>query len=549
MNVRASGRYEVLGLLGEGTFGQVFLARDRVLGRRVAIKVLRSQFTGDASFMARFQGEAANLAALNHLNVTLSYDILESGDQYGMVMELVHGHTLEHVLLLRRKLELAEMLAVAAQTIAGLSYVHDRGVVHRDIKPSNIMLTMDGMLKIMDFGIARVQGAKRLTREGSMMGTLNYASPEQIKRGEGEQRSDLYSLACVIYEMICGSPPFDGRTEYELMQAHIAESPQPLSTQVPGLPDVVDRAVLRALAKNPDDRFATIQEFGQALGIEAIRSKAVEIVHNIVGRVGAPPMLVEGAMPGVLSVADPAVADVPASRQSNAAAAQPAGIAAQPAMARRKRSVLQGRLSPAAMGEAAPLLAMVGAVAVALAVLGFILLDSAGPHGGSTQTASVSDGSSKSDQSKKDKTDNSLSSSGDASQKVVLEKVTNPPSPPSSPPPDTPAFKGRVMDWIGGSAILVPDENGKGARLLKLHGVRDVMGTQQQANQIRRTLNAYLDSKGREVTCYKRGASQNQNVPEYQCFLDKQDIARWALERRLAQAAPDAPQEYRAASQ
>src|SRR5262249_7922909 len=154
-----------------------------------------------------------------------------------------------------QKLELAEVMAVAAQTVAGLSYVHNRGVVHRDIKPSNIMLTMEGMLKIMDFGIARVDGTKRLTREGSMMGTLNYASPEQIKRGEAEQRSDLYGLACVIYEMICGSPPFDGRTEYELMQAHIAETPEPLSMRVPGLPEVVDRAVLRALAKNPDDRF------------------------------------------------------------------------------------------------------------------------------------------------------------------------------------------------------------------------------------------------------------------------------------------------------
>ena len=159
-----------------------------------------------------------------------------------------------------------------------------RGVVHRDIKPSNIMLTMEGMLKIMDFGIARVDGAKRLTREGSMMGTLNYASPEQIKHGEVEQRSDLYGLACVVYEMICGSPPFDGRTEYELMQAHIAKSPEPLSMRIPGLPEVVDRAVLRALAKNPNDRFATVQEFGQALGIEAIRSKAVETVHKIVER-------------------------------------------------------------------------------------------------------------------------------------------------------------------------------------------------------------------------------------------------------------------------
>ena len=434
MNMRASGRYQILGLLGEGTFGQVFLASDPVLGRRVAIKVLRPQFTGDKAFMARFQGEAASLAALNHLNVTLIYDILVSGDQHGMVMELVHGHTLEYVLAIRRKLELAEVMAVAAQTVAGLSYVHKRGVVHRDIKPSNIMLTMEGMLKIMDFGIARVDGTKRLTREGSMMGTLNYASPEQIKHGEVEQRSDLYGLACVVYEMICGSPPFDGRTEYELMQAHIAKSPEPLSMRVPGLPEVVDRAVLRALAKNPDDRFATVQEFGQALGIEAIRSKAVETVHKIVESVGAPPML----LAGVGSVAGPVVADVPASPPRNDTPSGRAGVG-------RKRA-LPGRLSTPAVRESAPLLAMGGAVVVALAVLGFILLDST--SGSSIQTASIGDSSSTSSSSQKEKTNTSSSLSGDVLQKLV-EK---PPSPPSPPPSFTAAGnagvhrKGRGLD-------------------------------------------------------------------------------------------------------
>ncbi len=545
MSAQAIGRYEVLGLLGEGSFGQVFAARDRALGRQVAIKMLRSQFTGDASFMARFQGEAASLAALNHLNVTLIYDILQSRDQHGMVMELVQGHTLEHVLLQRKKLELAEVLAVTAQAVAGLSYVHARGVVHRDIKPSNIMLTAEGVLKIMDFGIARVQGAKRLTREGSMMGTLNYAAPEQIKRGEAEQRSDLYSLACVIYEMICGSPPFDGRTEYDLMQAHIAEAPEPLSKRVPGLPDVVDRAVLRALAKNPDDRFATVQEFGQAIGIEAIQTKAVKIAHSIVEGAGAIPMLLDGAIPA--PAGQPALGELPASLRSRADAApadrgQASGVAAQPAVVSSPRSGQQRRLSASALREAAPLLAMGGAAAVALAMLGFILWDGMGPHGASTQIASVTDSPSKSDAPKKNNPANSSTSSGDPSQKVGPDK-------PPPPPPETPAYQGRIVDWIGGSAILVPDDGGKGVRIMKLHGVRDVLGTQQQANQVRRELNGYLDANGRDVACYKRGAGQNQKEAEYQCFLGKQDIARWALGQRLAQVAPDAPQEYRAASQ
>lgn len=550
MTAQAIGRYVVLGLLGEGTFGQVFAARDRALGRQVAVKVLRPQFTGDASFMARFQAEAASLAALNHLNVTLIYDILESGDQHGIVMELVQGHTLEHVLLQRQKLELPEALAVTAQVVAGLSYVHDKGVVHRDIKPSNMMLTVEGVLKIMDFGIARVQGAKRLTREGSVMGTLNYASPEQIKSGEVEQRSDLYSLACMVYEMICGSPPFDGRTEYDLMQAHIAELPEPLSKRLPELPLVVDRAVMRALSKNPDDRFATIREFGQAIGIEAIQSRAVKIVHNIVERSGAIPTLLEGAAPAVGPAGQPAMGELPPSLRSRAEAAPPDrgranDVAAQPAVVSPPRSVQQGRLSAGAMREAAPLLTMGGAAVVALATLGFILWDGMRPQGASTQTAEVTDSPSKSDPPKKDGPANSSTSSRDPSQKAAVDK----PPPPPPPPPETPAYQGRIVDWIGGSAILVPDDSGRGVRIMKLHGVRDVLGTQQQANQVRRDLNGYLDANGRDVSCYKRGAGRDQKEPEYQCFVGKQDIARWALGQRLAQVAPDAPQEYRAASQ
>jgi serine/threonine-protein kinase len=428
-------------------------------------------------------------------------------------MELVNGHTLEHVLLQRSKLDLAEALAVAAQAVAGLGYVHAKDVVHRDIKPSNIMLTAEGVLKIMDFGIARVQGAKRLTREGSMMGTLNYASPEQIKRGEGEPRSDFYSLGCVIYEMICGSPPFDGRTEYELMQAHIAEPPESLSKRVSGLPEVVDRAVLRALAKNPDDSFATIQESGQALGIEAIQAKAVKIVHNIVERAGAIPELLARASPPVVSAGRAEAAGAPASRAPRSVPAEPAagrqrsGIAEQPDVVQQEVAVQQAHRPRAQaaghrMRDMAPVLAMGGAATVALAVLGFIVLDSVGSQSDSTQTASLTDSSSKSDQTKKDKPETSSSPSTDTSQKPGPGTAPKPPPPPPpTQPPETPAYQGRIVDWIGGSSILVPDESGKGVRFLKLYGVRDVMGTQQQANEVRQQLNAYLDVNGREVTC------------------------------------------------
>jgi eukaryotic-like serine/threonine-protein kinase len=558
MRAQLIGRYEVLALLGEGTFGQVFAARDSALGRRVAIKVLRPQFSADASFMERFHGEATSLAALAHPNVTLIYDLLEHGAQHGMIMELVRGHTLEHVLRQRSQLELGETLAVAAQAIAGLGYIHGMGVVHRDIKPSNIMLTAAGVLKIMDFGIARVQGTKRLTREGSIVGTLTYAAPEQIKRGEGEARSDLYSLACVIYEMICGRPPFEAATEYELMQAHIAEPPEPLSKRVPGVPEVLDRGVMRALAKNPDERFASVEEFGQALGIDAIQSKAVEIVHNSVERAGAIPPLPDGAGATTVPLARPDEARVPRHPEPKHAAVAEPTIAplqrvlfAQPAVVKHQVVGQQMKLSAAQMTEGlrvnAPFLVIGAAVVVALSVLGFILFDSGTSQRGSTNVADLNGPSWKTDATQKDKAETASKPSPSPSPKPPLDTTPKPPPPPPSPP-ETPAYQGRVVDWIGGATILVPDESGKGVRYLQLYGVRDVIGTQQQANDIRRQLDAYLDANGRQVSCFKRGTG-NQKTPEYQCFIDKQDIGRWAIQHHLAQASPDAPQEYRAASQ
>lgn len=529
---QAIGRYEILALLGEGAFGQVFAARDPALARRVAIKMLRSQFSGDDSFMKRFHGEAARLAALAHPNVTLIYDFLQNGAEHGIIMELVSGHTLELVLQQRPKLELGEALAVAVQAVAGLGYVHGKGVVHRDIKPANLMLTSSGVLKIMDFGIARAQGEQRLTREGSMVGTLIYAAPEQIKRGEGEPRSDLYSLGCVLYEMICGRPPFEGSTEYELMQAHIVEAPQPLSKWASDVPETVDRAVLRALAKDPNDRFASVEEFGQALGLDAVQSKAVGIVHEIVERAGAIPALPDN--PAVSSVVSPNRPD-------------PVRV---PGPGKKKPAVannIAAALKAGDLKDKAPILAMAAAAVVVLAVFGFILFDSGGAG---DQTNNTKVAIAKTEPAKKDKPETlpKPTDKGPSEANVSETKVKPPEPKPPEPAPETPAYQGRVVDWVGGGTILVPDEGGKGVRFLQLFGVRDRMGTQQQANEIRRQLAAYLNANGRQVSCFKRGPV-TQKSPEYQCFIGKQDIARWAIEQRLAQVSPDAPQEYRAASQ
>ena len=273
------GPYEIRGLLGEGGIGQVYAAFDTVLEREVAIKSLRPELLHDDSFVERFRAEATSLARLNHPNITTLYSLLpEAGNLY-MVMERVRGDTLDNLLAKRNTaLSVAESLAIIAQAADGLDYAHSMGVIHRDIKPANLMITEGGVLKIMDFGIARVRGSQRLTRDGSIVGTLAYMSPEQLRGREGNERSDLYSLAIVLYELLSGSVPFAAESDYELMQAHIHTRALRLYTRVPGVDARVDAALMQALAKQPEQRFSSVRAFGDALGATALRMDASKIV-------------------------------------------------------------------------------------------------------------------------------------------------------------------------------------------------------------------------------------------------------------------------------
>ncbi|MHB8272052.1 serine/threonine-protein kinase, partial [Bradyrhizobium sp.] len=192
--MRRIGQFEVQELLGEGGIGQVYAARDTVLDRMVAIKSLRAELLSDKSFVARFRGEAKNLALLSHPNITTLYTLLEEGGSLYMIMEMVRGQTLEATLEQRgAPFTTQEALAIIAQAADGLSYAHEMGIVHRDIKPANLILTSTGLLKIMDFGIARAQGTQRMTRDGSIVGTLAYMSPEQCRGQEVDGRTDQYS--------------------------------------------------------------------------------------------------------------------------------------------------------------------------------------------------------------------------------------------------------------------------------------------------------------------------------------------------------------------
>ena len=233
---RMVGQYEIRDLLGEGGIGQVHAAFDTILQREVAMKSLRPELLSDANFVERFRSEATSLARLNHPNITTLYSLFPDGRNLYMVMELVRGTTLDSILEKRKvALDIRECLAIIAQAADGLDYAHSMGVIHRDIKPSNLIVSENGTLKIMDFGIARVRGSQRLTRSGSIVGTLAYMAPEQLRGEEGDDSCDLYSLAIVLYEMLSGAPPFNAASEYDLMQAQINQKPDRLTPKVAGL--------------------------------------------------------------------------------------------------------------------------------------------------------------------------------------------------------------------------------------------------------------------------------------------------------------------------
>lgn len=275
------GHYRIVNLLGTGAMGKVHAAVDTFLERDVAIKSLRAELTQDSDFVSRFRAEATSLAKLNHPNITTLYSpVLDGADLY-MVMELVHGRPLDEILRERGKpLGVKESLAIIAQAADGLAYAHQRGVIHRDIKPSNLMVADDGRIKIMDFGIARVSGSVRLTRAGTAVGTPLYMSPEQCRGGEGDERSDLYSLAVVLYEMLAGAPPFSGATEYDLTQAQIHAEPPPLVPRISGVTPEIESAIMTALSKRPEQRFPNMRAFSDALGATAMRMDAASIIRN-----------------------------------------------------------------------------------------------------------------------------------------------------------------------------------------------------------------------------------------------------------------------------
>ena len=259
------GNYKIEAKLGEGGMGAVYKGVDTMLDREVAIKALRPELASQTSVVERFRSEAVTLAKLNHPNVATLYTMFRQGDELYMVLEFVRGETLDNILQRRGALPSEEAIPVFCQVLDGINHAHELGIVHRDIKPANMMLTENGTLKVLDFGIARLLGSARMTRAGNIIGTLEYMAPEQVKGQETDARSDIYALGMMLYEVLTGKLPFDTENEFELMKLQTEEMPAPPRSINPAIPESVEEAILRAIQKDPNARYQTAGEMRDIL--------------------------------------------------------------------------------------------------------------------------------------------------------------------------------------------------------------------------------------------------------------------------------------------
>src|SRR5215212_10725206 len=254
------GRYRIIRRIGSGGMADVYEAEDTQLGRRIALKLLYSRFAEDAEFVERFRREASSAAGLNHPNVVQVFDRGQWDGTYYIAMELLEGRNLKQIVREHGALEPALAVDIVLQILKAERFAHRRGVVHRDIKPHNVIVDEEGRAKVTDFGIARA-GASDMTETGSIMGTAQYLSPEQAQGQPVDERSDLYSIGVVLYELLTGHVPFDGESPVTIALKHVAEEPVPPSQLNPAVAPALDAVVLRALEKDPAERFADADEF------------------------------------------------------------------------------------------------------------------------------------------------------------------------------------------------------------------------------------------------------------------------------------------------
>jgi serine/threonine-protein kinase len=307
-------RYEIHKRVGRGGMADVFLARDRLLDRQVAIKVLFPEFAVDPNFVERFRREAQAAANLSHPNIVNVYDWGKYEGTYFIAMEYVQGRTLAEILKTNRRLTPKQAAEIASEVAAALGFAHEAGLAHRDIKPANILIGTNGQVKVADFGIARAMNSStesNLTQVGSVMGTASYFSPEQAQGAQPDPRSDLYSLGIVMYEMVAGKPPFTGENPVAIAYKQVHDQPTPLNKIIDGIPRPFEAIVAKLLAKDPKLRYSS----AHALRDDLRRFRNGEQVQALVAAAARPGGTPTGGIPRTAAMAGAATTVVqPAER-------------------------------------------------------------------------------------------------------------------------------------------------------------------------------------------------------------------------------------------
>jgi len=257
---KINDRYEIVKSIGEGGMANVYLADDKILERKVAVKVLRGDLSADDKFIRRFEREAQSVSNLSHQNIVEVYDVgVEDGEHY-IVMEYIEGKTLKQLLKKRESLTLTEVIDIMTQLTDGIAHAHESYIIHRDIKPQNIMIEDNGLIKITDFGIAMALNATQLTQTNSVMGSVHYLPPEQASGKGATVKSDIYSLGILMYELLTGNVPFKGDNAVEIALKHMKDKIPSIRKQNPAIPQSVENILLKATAKNPRNRYDSTKD-------------------------------------------------------------------------------------------------------------------------------------------------------------------------------------------------------------------------------------------------------------------------------------------------
>jgi serine/threonine-protein kinase len=342
-------QYEIVDVLGQGGMSVVYKARHKITAQEVALKLLPPELAAHAQVKSRFLEEARALAQLDHPNIVHLYNFGQENGAFCLAMQYVHGQTWERMILSGGRMDWPLATKITIDVLRALEYAHGRGIIHRDMKPSNVLVKdSDGSATVMDFGIAKMTTSTRLTATGQTMGTVRYMSPEQVRGQEVDLRTDLYSLGATLYEALAGDTPFDGNTHFEIMTKHLHEPPRPVSVLGIEVPPALETALLRSLAKKPDDRFQSARDFRKAL--EAVLKTAdVGLAETQrLARESVPPP------PRPVAATPPPSDDMGVTTPGRKAAVVAKAAASAPAAAPRSPTGLASRLEPTGAEAAIP---------------------------------------------------------------------------------------------------------------------------------------------------------------------------------------------------